>query len=178
MPNSSLVIQAKNDMLVALQNDDRIIEALGIHDDEDIDNLIADSDKDTLSKKRLFPHWFVPKTQDIAKTYICIEAGVTAIERRFTSSVAPKTYDMATITIYVLSHQDDLYMNKAGVSAIRPDYLSVLIDEKFNGSNEFGIGTLQRISNEPYSLKDNAHRYRQIVFQAVDFNDNMCEVIP
>ena len=25
MPNSSLVIQAKNDMLVALQNDDRII---------------------------------------------------------------------------------------------------------------------------------------------------------
>lgn len=177
MPNSSLVIQAKNDMLVAIQNDDAIIKALGIHEDEDIDNLIADSDRESLSQKRLFPHWFVPKTQDIVKTYICIEAGITALEKRFSTAVAPKTYDVATITIYILSHQDDIYMNESGISAIRPDYLSVLIDEKFNGSNEFGIGTLQRISNEPYSLKDNTYRYRQIVFQAVDFNDNMCEVI-
>lgn len=165
MPNSSLVMKAKNDMLIAIQNDENIIKALDIQENECEEDLIG---------TRLFPHWFVPKTQDIVKTYICIEAGVTAYEKRHASAISQKMYDIATITVYVLSHQDDIYMDEVGISAIRPDYLSVLIDEKFNGSNEFGIGTLQRISNEPYSLKDNTYRYRQIVFQAVDFNDNMC----
>lgn len=177
MPNSSLVIKAKNDMLIAIQNDDAIIEALGIQDDEDRDNLIADSDKDSFSKKRLFPHWFIPLTQDTVKTYICIDAGVEGFEKRHVTAVDDRTYDIATITIYVLSHQDDIYMDKAGISATRPDYISCLIDEKFNGSTEFGIGKLQRISNKPLSLKDNTYRYREIVFTALDFNDNMCEVV-
>lgn len=167
MPNSSIVMQAKNDMLVAMSNDSAIIEALGINEDEDIESLID---------VRFFPHWFVPKTQDIVKTYICIEAGVEAFEKRYSSAIDNKLYDLATIKIYVLSHQDDLHMNLAGVSAIRTDYLSCLIDEKFNGSTDYGIGKLQRISNQPFSLKDNIYRYREIVFRAVDFNDNLCEV--
>lgn len=165
MPNSSLVMKAKNDMLIAMQNDDEIINALDIQDNEDAESLIG---------VRMFPHWFVPDTQEIVKTYICIEANINSFERRYSTAVTPKTYDIATIEIYILSHQKDLYMDKSGISAIRTDYLSCLIDKKFNGSTEFGIGELQRISNEWFSLKDNIYRYRKVVFQAVDFNKEMC----
>lgn len=168
MANSSLVIQAKNDILIALQNDERIVEALDLHDDESAEDLIG---------VRLFPHWFVSETQEAVKTYICVEAGIDALEISRASTVNEKVYDIATIKVYVISHQNDLYMNKAGVSAIRTDYLSCLIDEKLNGSTDFGLGTLQRISNNPFSLKDNIYRYREIVFRAYDFNDDMCEVL-
>ena len=166
MPNSSLVIEAKNKMLIAMQNDPEIIESLDIQSDEDIEDLIG---------TRLFSHWFVPKTQEAVKTYICIEAGVDAFEKRYSSAVTPKMYDIATIKIYVLSHENDLHMNKAGISAIRTDYISCLIDKKFNGSSEYGIGKLQRISNNPFSLKDNVYRYREIVFRATDLNDGVCD---
>lgn len=165
MPNSSLLMKAKNDMLIALQNDENIIKALGINEDEDIESLIG---------KRMFPHWFIPNVQEMVKTYICIEAGLEAFEKRYSSATDNILYDIATIKIYVLSHQDDLYMDIAGVSGIRTDYLSCLIDEKFNGSNEYGIGTLQRISNNPFNLKDGVYRYREITFRAVDLNDGIC----
>lgn len=165
MPNSSLVLKAKNDMLIAMQNDDEIINALNISNDEDRESLIG---------VRLFPHWFIPQTQEIVKTYICIEAGVEAYERRYSTAFDKKTYDIATIKIYILSHQDDIYMDEVGISALRTDYLSCLIDKKFNGSTDYGIGRLQRISNNPLSLKDNTYRYREVVFQAADFNDCLC----
>ena len=165
MPNSEIVIEAKNKMLAALQNDTNIINALGIQGGEDAEDLIG---------VRLFPYWFVPDTQETVKTYICIEAGVEAFKERYSTTMGDKMYDIATITIYVLSHQKDLQMDMAGTSAIRTDYLSCLIDEKFNGSTEFGIGKLQRESNKPFSLKDNVYRYREIVFTAVDFNDSLC----
>lgn len=168
MPNSSLLIKAKNDMLIAMQNDKAIVDALGIQEDEDVENLM---------KVRFFPYWFVPKTSEIVKTYICIEAGLEAFEKRYSSAISEKTYDIATIRIYVLSHQDDICMDKAGISALRTDYLSCLIDEKFNGSTEFGLGKIQRVSNNPFSLKDNVYRYREIVFRALDFNDDMCDVV-
>lgn len=165
MPNSSLITDVKNDMLVAMQNDDEIVNALGVNDDEDIESLIG---------VRMFPHWFVPDTQETVKTYICIEVNINSYEKRYSSVIDYKTYDIATIEIYILSHQKDLYMNKSGISAIRTDYLSCLIDKKFNGSTVFGIGELQRISNEWCSTKDNVYRYRRVVFQAVDFNKEMC----
>lgn len=168
MPNSSLLIKAKNDMLIAMQNDKAIVDALGIQEDEDVENLM---------KVRFFPYWFVPQTSEIVKTYICIEAGLEAFEKRYSTEISEKTYDIATIRIYVLSHQDDICMDKAGISALRTDYLSCLIDEKFNGSTEFGLGKMQRISNNPFSLKDNVYRYREIVFKALDFNDDMCDVV-
>ena len=168
MANSSLVMQAKINILIALQNDERIVEALDLHDDENAEDLMG---------VRLFPYWFVPQTQETVKTYICVEAGIDALEKSRASTVNEKVYDIATIKVYVISHQNDLYMNKAGVSAIRTDYLSCLIDEKLNGSTDFGLGTLQRISNDPFSLKDNIYRCREIEFRAYDFNDDMCEVL-
>lgn len=177
MPNSTPIVDIKKDMLIAIQNDDNIIDCLGIQADEDRDNLIVDDDKNTMLKKRLFPYWFVPQTQDTVKTYICIEVGVEAFAKRHATAADDRTYDIVTIKIYVLSHQDDIYMNKAGISALRNDYISYLIDEKFNGSTDFGIGKLQRISNQPFSLKDNIYRYREIVFTTVDFNDDMCGVV-
>lgn len=165
MPNSSLVMEAKNKMLIALQNDDAFIEALDLQKNEDAEDLIG---------VRLFPYWFIPQTQEIVKTYICVEAGIDAYETRYSSAFSKKIYDTATIKVYVLSHQDDMKMNKAGISAVRTDYLSCLIDEKFNGSTDFGIGELQRISNNPFSLND-TYRYREITFRALDLNDDLCE---
>lgn len=163
MANSMCIIDWKNQILSDLQNDDEIIEALNIHDDEDSENLVWN---------RLFPHYYIPDTQEVVKTYILVEIDVQSSRNRY----EPTKYDLyayPTITFYVLSHQKDMQMKMTGISATRTDYISTLLDKKYNGKNGFGLGRLQLTSNIAGSLND-TFRFRQLVFQAVDFNNELC----
>jgi hypothetical protein len=82
-------------------------------------------------------------------------------------------YVHPTIIFTIISHQDDVRLNMAGVSKTRPDYLAEIIDEKYNGAAGFGYGRLLLISNVAGSI-DTTYRYRQLVFRGVDMNDSLC----
>ena len=62
----------------------------------------------------------------------------------------------------------------AGISATRIDYLSELIDTKYNGALDFGVGKLELETNIAGNL-NTKYRYRQLVFKGVDVNDNLCD---
>ncbi len=164
MANSSCIIDWKNQILSDLQNDNEIITALGLNKDEDSDDLIYN---------RLFPHYYIPTTQKEVKTYIMVEIDIQSNRSRY-EPAKRDIYAYPTITFTVLSHQDNMKLNLSGISATRIDYLSELIDRKYNGASGFGIGEIQLTSNIAGNLNDK-YRFRQLIFQAVDFNDSLCE---
>lgn len=163
MANSIVVVNWKNQILSEIQNDDEIVEALNIHEDEDSDDLMWN---------RLFPHYYVPDVQEQVKTYLFVEIDVQTVQNRY----EPNKYNILSypeITFYVLSHQSDMHMDVAGLSATRTDYISYLLDKKYNGRNGFGVGRLQLVSNVAYVLNA-TYRGRQLIFKTIDFNNTLC----
>lgn len=163
MANSIVIVNWKNQILSELQNDDEIVKSLNVHSDEDSDDL---------AWVRLFPHYYVPDVQEQVKTYICVEIDVQTVQNRY----EPNKYNILSypeITFYVLSHQSDMHMNVTGISATRTDYISYLLDKKYNGRNGFGVGRLQLVSNIAYSLNV-TYRGRQLIFKTIDFNNTLC----
>lgn len=155
--NSSCLRQWKNRILSELQNDEHFLEVLGTTEEE----------REDLVYYRLFPHYYIPDTIDKVTTYVCVEIDI----RTHTWS---KLYAYPTITFTILAHQDDMKLNMAGISATRIDYLSELIDTKYNGALDFGVGKLELETNIAGNL-NTKYRYRQLVFKGVDINDNLCD---
>lgn len=158
MANSEFISSAKNRILSELQNDDLFLQVLGATEEEIEDSLVY---------KRLFPFYYIyDGTQNIVKTYVCVEVDIKSASRN-------GVYVHPTVVFTIISHQDDVQLNMAGVSKTRPDYLGEIIDDKYNGATGFGYSTLQLISNVAGSI-DKTYRYRQLVFKGVDMNDSLC----
>lgn len=165
MANDSIITTFKNKLIEQIQNDKQIINALAINKDED---------EEDLSYVRLFPYYFVVPTQEEAKTYIFIEVALEAVRDRFNTYKNEVVYDKCMVYMYVVSHQSVMRMETAGLSAVRIDYISQLLNQKFNGQYIAGIGTLQRITNIPRHLND-VYRCREMTFEVLDFNKEMCD---
>lgn len=157
MPRSKCIREWKNKIVSELSQDDEIINALGLNDDESPDDLVW---------KRIFPHYFVEKTESEVRTYILVEIDIPERRTRYGSSDS-NIWVHPIIVFYVLTHQEDMHMNMAGESGTRMDYLAELIEEKYEGRQDFGVGTLQLKSDTAGSV-NTTYRFRQLVFEAVD----------
>ena len=164
MAKSKCIRQFKNKIMAELSQDDEIISALGLNPDEDPDDLVC---------VRLFPHMFVPQTESEVRSYILVEIDIPERRTRYGSSDS-NIWVHPTIVFYVLTHQEDMHMNMAGESGTRMDYLAELIEEKYQGRQDFGVGTLELKSDVAGSV-NTTYRYRQLVFEAVDLDDVLCE---
>lgn len=159
MGKSSCIRKFKDKVISELSQDDDIIKALNLDSDESPDDLVW---------KRLFPHYYIPTTEEAVKSYILIEIDVPERRLRYGTTESP-IWVHPTITFCVLVHQDDMRMNMAGESGTRMDYLAELIEDKYQGRRDFGVGTLQLKSDTAGNLSK-TYRYRQLVFEAVDVN--------
>ena len=157
MGKSSCIRSWKNKIVSELSQDDEIINALGLNDDESSDDLVW---------KRIFPHYFVEKTESEVRSYILVEIDIPERRARYGSSDS-NIWVHPIIVFYVLTHQEDMHMNMAGESGTRMDYLAELIEDKYEGRQDFGVGTLQLKSDTAGSI-NNTYRFRQLVFEAVD----------
>lgn len=164
MAKSKCIRQFKNKIMAELSQDDEIINALGLNPDEDPDDLVW---------HRLFPHMFVPQTESEVRSYILVEIDIPERRTRYGSSQSD-IWVHPTIIFYVLTHQEDMHMNIIGESGTRMDYLAELIEEKYEGRQDFGVGTLQLKSYTAGSV-NTTYRFRQLVFEAVDLDDSLCE---
>ena len=159
MAKSRCIREYKNKIISELSQDDEIVNALGLNDDESPDDLIW---------KRIFPHYYVEKTESIVKTFILVEIDIPERRSRY-GSTNSDIWVHPTIIFYVLVHQEDMHMNMVGESGTRMDYLAELIEEKYEGRQDFGVGTLQLKSDVAGSV-NTTYRFRQLVFEAVDVN--------
>ena len=147
----------KNKILSELSQDDEVINALGLNPDESEDDLVW---------VRLYPHYYIPQTESEVKTYILVEIDIPERRTRYGSSDS-NIWVHPIIVFYVLTHQEDMRMNMVGESGTRMDYLAELIEEKYEGRQDFGVGTLQLKSDTAGSV-NTTYRFRQLVFEAVD----------
>lgn len=162
MAKSKCIRQFKNKIMVELSQDDEIISALGLNSDEDPDDLVW---------HRLFPHYFIPQTEEQVRTYILVEIDIPERRTRYGSSDS-NIWVHPTIVFYVLTHQEDMHMNMVGESGTRMDYLAELIEEKYEGRQDFGAGVLQLKSDTAGSVNA-TYRFRQLVFEGVTAT-NVC----
>ena len=162
MAKSKCIRQFKNKIMAELSQDDEIISALGLNPDEDPDDLVW---------HRLFPHYFIPQTEEQVRTYILVEIDIPERRTRYGSSDS-NIWVHPTIVFYVLTHQEDMHMNMAGESGTRMDYLAELIEEKYEGRQDFGAGVLQLKSDTAGSV-NTTYRFRQLVFEGVTAT-NVC----
>lgn len=162
MAKSKCIRQFKNKIMSELSQDEEIVNALGLNDDESPDDLVW---------VRLFPHMFVPSTEQIVKTYLLVEIDIPERRTRYGSSDS-NIWVHPTIVFYVLTHQEDMHINMVGESGTRMDYLAELIEEKYEGRQDFGAGVLQLKSDTAGSV-NTTYRFRQLVFEGVTAT-NVC----
>ena len=162
MAKSKCIRQFKNKIMAELSQDDEIISALGLNPDESEDDLVW---------VRLYPHYYIPQTESEVKTYILVEIDIPERRTRYGSSDS-NIWVHPTIVFYVLTHQEDMHMNMVGESGTRMDYLAELIEEKYEGRQDFGAGVLQLKSDTAGSV-NTTYRFRQLVFEGVTAT-NVC----
>lgn len=164
MDRNDYITAWKDKIMAELTQDDDIIAALGLSDDESPDEL---------AWVRIFPHEWIPTVEENVKSYILFEIQIPEERTRYGDAPSP-IYSHPIIEFYVLVHQDDMKLNMAGVSGTRMDYLAKLISRKFNGRRGYGVGKLYLKSNLAGSV-NNTYRERLLVFQAVGVDNNICE---
>lgn len=149
----------KDKIVTELAQDERIIEALGLNSDESPDELVWN---------RIFPHYYIPSTQESVKTYILVEINLPEHRVRYGENPYG-IFSYPTIIFHIVVHQNDMQLNLAGESGTRMDYLAELVEDKYEGRMDFGIGVLNLKSDVALNLND-TFRVRELIFEAVDVN--------
>ncbi len=161
---SSCIRRWKNQIMSELSQDDEIINALGLNPNESPDDLVW---------VRYYPHYYIPQTEEEVKTYILVEIDIPERRTRYGSN-DNDIWVRPIIIFYVLTHQEDMRLDLVGESGTRMDYLAELIEDKYEGRQGFGIGEL-RLKSDTAGSVNTTYRYRQLVFEAVDLDDSLCE---
>lgn len=150
----------KNQIMTELQSDDEIIAALGLNSGEDPDDLVW---------TRLFPHFFIPKTESEVRSYIMCEINIPEKRSRYGDSNS-SIWVHPQIVFDIVVHQEDMRIDLVGESGTRMDYLSELVEKKYEGASGFGVSPLRLKSDMAGSI-DTTYRFRELVFEAVDVTD-------
>lgn len=174
MANSEIITDLKKAVMKEIVNDETFFHAIHSPDITDIECA------DELIYKHIFPYHQNPETVDKVITFLTIQVHI------------PKTYDrnktwvVPRLEIWVFSHNGHMKVdNIPKVSDNRNDYISKLLDKKFNGRDSLGgskdekynvklYGKLDLVSNvEGAYSKD--FLYRQLIFEMKDLNNSLCE---
>ena len=80
-----------------------------------------------------------------------------------------------TLEFWIYSHNDHMKMDYKITKDNRNDYISMLLDDMFNGTTEFGgIGKLRLMSNTEGTFNEK-FLYRRMIFETVDISDSFCD---
>lgn len=159
MANGSIIGEAKNKIIKEFISDDAIIKAI---------NPIKIDSNEELVNKYIFNFHQNPTTINDVKTFVTIQVHIP--RQHFGSNILVDS----NIEIWILSHESHMKVdNIPKVTENRNDYLSRLIDNKFNGSSLFGVGKLKLKSNVEGSYQKD-WLYRQMIFEVAEINNSFC----
>ena len=162
MANSTSISEFKERVVDAIARDKDIFYAFDAKDCENGADLIG---------THLFKYNKNPETITEAITFITIMVHTEPLDKRRHEY----TFIIPTLEIWIYSHNDHMKMDSKITKDNRNDYLSMLLDEKFNGSTEYGgIGKLSLVYNQEGTFNQK-FLYRRLVFKTIDVNDSFCE---
>ena len=135
-------------------------------------NGINIHNSDQLINTHLFRYNQNPDTIKETDTFITVQVH---IPENYYYNGQSDLYVKPVLEIWIISHYRHMNItNIPGITDSRNDYLSKLIDMKFNGRTDFGVGELLLSSNVEGSLYDK-YLYRDMKFKTKDLNTGMCE---
>ena len=134
MANSSIIGRAKNKIVRELINDSEFLAALDVNEKQS-ENIIG---------THIFTYNQNPFTLEKAQTFITIQVSIPeSYASRFSN-----TFVYPTIEIWIISHEKHMKVdNVLKINLNRNDYISELLDRKFNGRTDFGLGKIELLTN-------------------------------
>lgn len=159
MANSTSISDFKRRVMNAITHDDAIFYAFDAKECENGGDL---------ENTHIFTFNKVPDTITEVSTYMTIMVHTKARDRN-------GTFITPSLEFYIYTHHKHMKMDRTITKDNRCDYLSMLLDDMFNGSAEYGgIGQLKlTLNTEGTYNKD--FLYRHLIFETVDINNSMCE---
>lgn len=158
MANSNIISDFKEKIVMAIAKDNDLFYAIDATDCENGGDLI-----DT----HIFRFNKNPETITEVSTFITIMVH-TKTNSRNSDFVIP------ILEIWIYSHCDHMKISSKIAKDNRNDYISRLLDDKFNGSTEYGgIGKLNLISNTE-GVYNSKFLFRRLIFETIDVNDSFC----
>lgn len=159
MANSTSISEFKENVVQAIAQDSTLFYAFDAKDCENGGDLI---------NTHIFKYNKNPETITETITFMTVMVHTKSRDRK-------GIFVTPTLEIWIYSHNDHMKMSPKITKDNRNDYISMLLDEKFNGSTEYGgIGKLQLVSNTEGTFSSK-FLYRRLVFETFDLSDSMCE---
>lgn len=142
----------------AITHDDTMFYAFDAEECENGGDLI-----DT----HIFTYNKIPDTVTEVSTYMTIMVHTKSRDRN-------KVFVIPTLEFYIYSHYKHMKMDRKITKDNRCDYISMLLDEMFNGSIKYGgIGQLKLTLNAEGTYNKD-FLYRHLIFETIDLNDSFC----
>lgn len=159
MANGTSISVMKEKVCKAIANDETLFYAFDAKDCENGGDLIG---------THIFKYNKNPDTITEAITFMTVMVHTKSRDRKG-SFVTP------TLEFWIYSHNDHMEMDYKITKDNRNDYIGNLLDEKFNGSTEYGgIGELKLVSNSEGTFSQK-FLYRRLIFETVDISDSFCD---
>lgn len=167
MANSSIVTSMKDGVIKELIRDEDFVIAM------DAPNISIEN-SDQLINKYIFR--FNQNIETITETDTFLTVQVHIPDNSYANRGTTSIFIKPVLEIWIISHFRHMNINNIpGITDNRNDYLSKLIDLKFNGYSGFGYGELQLVSNIEGCLYDK-YLYRNMKFRTIDINDSVCGI--
>lgn len=159
MANSTSISEFKENIVKAVAEDDALFYAFDAKNCENGGDLID---------SHIFKYNKNPNTITDTITFMTVMVHTNARDQN-------GTFVTPTLEIWIYSHNEHMKMDHTITKDNRNDYISMLLDNKFNGTTEYGgIGKLQLISNTEGTYNDK-FLYRRLIFETVDISNSLCE---
>lgn len=159
MANSTSISEFKERVVNAIMHDDTLFYAFDAKDCENGGDLL---------NTHIFKYNKNPETITETVTFMTIMVHTKSRDRN-------GAFITPTLEIWIYSHNDHMKMDYKITKDNRNDYISMLLDEKFNGSTEYGgVGKLQLVSNTEGTFSQK-FLYRRMIFETVDISDSICD---
>ena len=163
MARTSPIKKYKNKLMLSIVTSPELIELVN----KDYIDSGECVNSDELIYKQLFPYYYIPETQTEVLPYITMKVNGLGVK--------DKIYNKAEVYIRVISHQDCMYVKGGGGTRI--DLMGEIIEELFNGRDDFGFGEMELKWNIETDIST-FHKCRELRFLVEDFNANACRDEP
>lgn len=155
--NGTSISDLKEKVVDALLFDETIVYAIDAKECENSGDLIG---------THIFKYHKNPDTLKNVGTFITVIV--------HTRRSRNKSFIIPTLIFHIYSHDSHMKMDTMITKDNRNDYIAMLLEEKFNGSDGYGgIGKLCLIENTEESYNKD-YLYRRLIFDTIDLNESLC----
>lgn len=163
MPNSSIIDDMKTRVQDAILADPLLVKAIEAKDvtEDNVADLIG---------THIFTFAQNPNLVQSSETFLTIQVHIPQYNSPDYRWVHP------VLEIWIISHNRHMRVdNIPRIRANRNDFISQLLDEKFNGSTDFGYGQMfLQLNTEGVHGDNSDFLYRRMVFVTKDLSRSTC----